>query len=90
MSDLMLSYLTEFISKASGTRQTGADFDIRILTGLGHINLRGELACQRLSDAVASVTALVPPEQANRFVAHGGQQIYWLGPTEWFLLIARC
>lgn len=86
MSDLMPSYLAKFITKASAAEQVGADFDIRILTGLGHINLRGDLASQRLSDAVASVTGLVPPKQANRFVAHGRQQIYWLGPTEWLLM----
>jgi sarcosine oxidase subunit gamma len=86
MSDFLPSGLKKLIAQGPVAGPEAIDLDIRVLTGLGHINLRGDLSSQRFIDAVTRVIGIAPPMQVNRFVTLAGLQLYWLGPTEWLLM----
>jgi sarcosine oxidase subunit gamma len=49
------------------------------------INIRGNSADAQFAQAVASVTGLDLPLQANTCNMNGQRQLLWLGPDEWLL-----
>ena len=88
MSELLLSRLEKFVTGASFPIDAEIDFGIHIVTGLGHINVRGNPENPDFSHGFKRVVGLALPEQANRFVEAGSKQVFWLGPDEWLLLTA--
>ena len=50
------------------------------------INLRGNPADIKFTDALHSVTGLRLPPAANSFTAEGALACLWLGPDEWLIL----
>jgi len=49
------------------------------------INIRGNSADAKFVEAIASVTGLDLPLQANTCNMNGQRQLLWLGPDEWLL-----
>ncbi|MCF8159187.1 MAG: sarcosine oxidase subunit gamma [Polaromonas sp.] len=52
---------------------------------IGMLNVRGDAADARFSQAVLAATGLELPVQPNTASLGGGRQLLWLGPDEWLL-----
>lgn len=72
-------------AKAVAT-DTGADVVMGERPHRCQINLRGNPADLRFTEALHSVTGLRLPAEANRFTAEGALACLWLGPDEWLIL----
>ena len=60
--------------------------EIREITFLGYLNLRGKPGNTAFLAAVIKVLGAEPPIEPNTMVESGDYRIYWLGPDEWLVI----
>jgi sarcosine oxidase subunit gamma len=53
----------------------------------GHLSLRGDPASELFRSGVAEVLGVELPVTPGTCIANGGTSVFWLGPTEWLVLV---
>ena len=79
------SPLHYFAGKASGPAEKG--LLVRERPHKGHLALRGNADDSAFTDGVEGVLSLKLPTAPCTFAADAASAVYWLGPTEWLLLV---
>ena len=75
-------------SPLDGRPGTGIDTAVMVEhPHAGKINLRGDAADQAFLDAVKGAAGTAPPIDANTVAAAGRNEILWLGPDEWLVVM---
>ena len=77
--------LESFLAACPVEEGTVADMAIRLLPGLGHLNLRGDPGNAGFVSTAESVLGQTLPILPNT-VDIGTRRIYWLGPDEWLVV----
>lgn len=80
------SPLHYFLGKQSGNDSAGVV--IREAALKGHLNLRGNSEDESFCAGVESVLGVKLPTQPGNYETNGETSIYWLGPSEWLVLVA--
>lgn len=79
------SPLHYFLGKQSGHGSAGVV--IREAALKGHLNLRGNPDDESFAAGVESVLGVKLPTQPGRYETSGETSIYWLGPSEWLVIV---
>lgn len=79
------SPLHYYLDRTSGAGDAG--IVIREAKVLGHLNLRGNPENELFLKGVETVLGLKLPTVPGHFVSSGQSSIYWLGPTEWLVIV---
>jgi sarcosine oxidase subunit gamma len=81
------SGLDPIFAAAANTTGQSADFCVRLLPAMRHINLRGTSDDAKFVSAVAMVLGQELPVISNT-MSNADHCVYWLGPDEWLVVTA--
>lgn len=66
---------------------TDASLEVRVLSDVGHLNLRGDPHHSKFKKATQAVLGQSLPVDANT-ISDGEHRVFWLGPDEWLITTA--
>lgn len=77
-----------FLGKDSGEQgKDSSGIVIREAALKGHLNLRGDPENKQFLEGVEAVLGVKLPTEPGHYEANGDTSIYWLGPTEWLVIV---
>ena len=79
--------LERFLQSQQPPGSGKAGVDARILDGVTHINLRGDVRNTEFRNCVENALGQPLPVKPNT-LSNGEHQVYWLGPDEWLIVSA--
>ena len=77
--------LEQFLDAVPGDSLSATGIDIKILSELAHLNLRGNLEDDRFKQAVHDALGQELPVSPNTS-SDSAHRVFWLGPDEWLIL----
>jgi sarcosine oxidase subunit gamma len=76
------------VERLRASRTKAAALDVAVLASVGHVNLRGRPDDEGFRRGVESVLQQPLPLEPNT-VSGRTHRLFWLGPDEWLLVVAR-